>query len=513
MEQIGRFKILGELGRGAMGVVYKAEDQTIGRVVALKSIRLQDLTDESERARLRDRLMREARSAGMLSHPGIITIYDTLEEGDCAYIVMECVNGPTFEKMLDTGISADQLLDILRQTAVALDYAHAQGIVHRDIKPGNIMVNETGRAKIADFGVARIMSQQLTQSGAILGTPNYMAPEQIQGLPVDGRADQFALTVIAFEALTGERPFSGDTIATLLFKITREEPSPASLLNSSLSPAVDKVLQRGFSKKAPDRFPNCTSMVEALITACRNSPGWAPLRRGIHSSLPTVVKTTPGPEPLPALNRPEPAARRTRYFVMAVLVGILLLAGIAYQFRSVPGSDPIPDAPTTPQEAPAASVDTPAQESPTPAVPAVPAVPTGPVMVPVDAKPDGSRVVADNDPALACTVPCSLTLLPGRHVMVVSHAGYRDIQRAIEVPAESEVNATLELITGVLTLNTTPPGLSVVIDGQEQATKTPLSATLPAGDHRVQVVNGTQRQDFTVQIRDGGITSKTIEWQ
>src|ERR1700693_1845374 len=178
-----------------MGIVYQAQDPPIGRTIAIKSIRLRDLTDETERVRLRERLFREAQSAGILSHPNIVTIYDIAEQDGMAYIVMEFVNGPPLEKMLKVDQTPDKetLLSIFRQTAAALDYAHKKGIVHRDIKPANIMIHEDGTAKITDFGVAKIMSQEMTVAGAMMGTPSYMSPEQVKGDPISGRADQFSL--------------------------------------------------------------------------------------------------------------------------------------------------------------------------------------------------------------------------------------------------------------------------------------------------------------------------------
>src|SRR5262249_36665755 len=160
----------------AMGIVYKAQDPAIGRTIAIKSIRLKELSDESERERLRERLFREAQSAGILSHPGIVTIYDIAEENGMAYIFMEFVNGPPLEKMLATQTpDKETLLSIFRQTAGALDYAHKKGIVHRDIKPANVMIHEDGTAKVTDFGVAKIVSQQMTQAGTMMGTPSYMS--------------------------------------------------------------------------------------------------------------------------------------------------------------------------------------------------------------------------------------------------------------------------------------------------------------------------------------------------
>src|SRR5262244_3021422 len=163
-----------------MGVVYKAQDPAIGRTIAIKSIRLQELSDETERERLRERLFREAQSAGILSHPGIVTIYDIAESDGLAYIFMEFVNGPPLEQLLRSEHTPDKetLISILRQIAAALDFAHKKGIVHRDIKPANVMIHEDGSAKVTDFGVAKIVSQQMTQAGTMMGTPSYMSPEQ-----------------------------------------------------------------------------------------------------------------------------------------------------------------------------------------------------------------------------------------------------------------------------------------------------------------------------------------------
>src|ERR1700689_992204 len=221
-----------------MGVVYQALDPTIGRTIAIKSIRLQDLPDPAERERLRERLVREAQSAGILSHPGIVTIYDIAEEAGMAYIFMEFVSGPPLEKMLLAAQTPDKdpLLSIFRQTAAALDYAHKKGIVHRDIKPANIMIHEDGTAKVTDFGGAKIVSQQMTLAGTMMGTPSYMSPEQVQGTAISGRADQFSLAVIAYEVLTGDKPFSAEYLPTLLYKIVREDPVAPHRLNPTLLP-------------------------------------------------------------------------------------------------------------------------------------------------------------------------------------------------------------------------------------------------------------------------------------
>src|ERR1700681_3632260 len=289
VQQVGRYQIDSELGRGAMGIVYKAQDPAIGRTVAIKSIRLQDLTDETERPRLRERLFREAQSAGMLSHPNIVPIYDIAEQDGMAYIFMEFVNGPPLEKMLKVEQTPDKetLLSIFRQTAAALDYAHKKGIVHRDIKPANIMVHEDGTAKITDFGVAKIMSQQMTLSGTMMGTPSYMSPEQVQSTAITGGADQFSLAVIAYEALTGEKPFAAEYMPTLLYKIVREDPLPPQRLNPTLGPSVETVLRKAMSISANYRDGSCTEFKNALSASCNATKGWTPLPRVVSLNMPS----------------------------------------------------------------------------------------------------------------------------------------------------------------------------------------------------------------------------------
>ena len=317
LRTIGRYKILGELGRGAMGIVYRAQDPNIGREVAIKTIRLSELTDAADRAKLRDRLFREAQSAGVISHPGIVTIYDVAEEGEVAYIAMELVNGPTLERLMHTALpSAAVVLGILGQTGAALDHAHKRGIVHRDVKPANIMVDDQQRARITDFGVARILSHQMTQAGSMVGTPNYMSPEQIQGLPVDGRSDQFSLAVIAYELLTGEKPVAADSIAALAYRIAREQPAAVHRLNSTLDWPVDTVIQRALAKESSGRYATCVEFTTALENACRACKKWTPLAAGRANDMATVGGATAPrqaapappktPPPLPA---PKPAAK------------------------------------------------------------------------------------------------------------------------------------------------------------------------------------------------------------
>jgi len=295
MQQIGRYEIERELGRGAMGIVYLARDSRLGRAVALKTIRLSDFADPDKLKRLRERLIREAQSAGSLTHENIVTIYDVDELDDISYISMEFVEGDSLERMLEQRreLSRESVLSLLRQIAGGLDFAHSRGIVHRDVKPANIMVTRLGRAKITDFGVAKITyANSMTQGGTMLGTPDYMSPEQVEGIRVDGRADQFSLAVIAFELLTGEKPFAADSRATLLYRIAYEPAPDACLLNPTLSAEIGAVLAKAMAKKAEDRFSTCMGFVDALTDACRLAEGWHALPRGLSQTLPTAYEVT-----------------------------------------------------------------------------------------------------------------------------------------------------------------------------------------------------------------------------
>ncbi len=288
--------MLEELGRGAMGVVYKARDPAIGRTVAVKTIRLSDVADGAGQQRVRDKLLREAHSAGMLSHPNIVTIHDILEQGHVAFIVMEHVQGLSLEEMLRTQRLPDagELLRILKQVAEALDYAHRKGIVHRDIKPANIILSDTAPgieriAKITDFGVAKIASLEATQTDAMIGTPNYMSPEQIQGRTVDGRSDQFSLGVVVYELLCGEKPFEAESFTALLYRICNQDPRPVESLNPLLSETVGKVMRRVLAKEPVDRFDSCSNFIGALSIALGDCPDWTPVARSLAVPVATAI--------------------------------------------------------------------------------------------------------------------------------------------------------------------------------------------------------------------------------
>src|SRR5215472_10171803 len=259
LQQLGRYEILAELGRGAMGAVFRARDPKIDRTVAIKTISVPSASAQ-DTEHFRQRFFREAQAAGRLSHPGIVTIYDVGEDehSHTPFIVMECVPGESLEALVGSKPSGllphATALELIKHVAEALDYAHGQAIVHRDIKPANILVTETGQPKIADFGIAKVSLAEITLPGHVVGTPAYMSPEQLNGKPVDGRSDLFSLGVIAYWLLTGEKPFTGESITEISLQVVTKDPKPPTAVNSSLSADADYVLNRALAKDPAKRY-------------------------------------------------------------------------------------------------------------------------------------------------------------------------------------------------------------------------------------------------------------------
>ncbi len=266
LKKLGRYQVTSVLGRGAMGQVYKGIDPAINRPVALKTIRLDFLSDPAEMAELKERLHREAHAAGKLSHPNIVTIYDVGSEGDLQYIAMECLEGRTLESMIKrkTKFNYRIIAQIIVQICAALDYAHQQGIVHRDIKPANIMILSDYRVKVMDFGIARVDSNSMTKTGIAMGTPNYIAPEQLKGQNVDARADLFSLGVVMYEMLLGKRPFKGENITSLIYSIINHEPEKPSTVNPQTPILFDHIIGRALKKKPQERYQRATELVSDL---------------------------------------------------------------------------------------------------------------------------------------------------------------------------------------------------------------------------------------------------------
>ncbi|MGA2629667.1 MAG: serine/threonine-protein kinase [Terriglobia bacterium] len=325
MKKFGRYEVVEELGRGAMGVVYKASDPTIGRMVAIKVLSLDDRPEEGGPSS-REIFMREARAAGRLSHPGIVTIHDALEDEatKSSYIVMEYIPGQTLEKILFSTprIGAEKTLEIIRQVAEGLEYAHRNQIIHRDLKPANIILTEDGRAKITDFGIAKIAAQGVMRTVAVMGTPAYMSPEQVAGGEIDARADIFSMGILLYLMLVGEKPFMGDT-AAVMFKIVYEDPVLPSKVNPLLTPALDYLVLRCLAKDRVKRYSSAREFLDDLDDVRQGRPLRSQARvpasevhtaeRTMAASLPlismvsgsvstpaTTPPTAPGPEPVPA---------------------------------------------------------------------------------------------------------------------------------------------------------------------------------------------------------------------
>ena len=311
IDSIGKFEIRREIGRGAMGVVYEGYDPAIKRVVALKTIRSDQLTG-GDPAAVIARFRREAQAAGRLNHPNIVAIYDFGEDNGVWYIAMEYVQGRELKECFETNerFRMPDIVRIMTQILNALDYSHRQGVIHRDIKPANIFLLPDGSVKVADFGIAHIDSSSLTQVGTVMGTPSYMSPEQIMGLPVDGRSDLFSAGVILYQFLTGERPFSGSATTTMQ-KVLKEEPLPPTTLNVQLPAAMDAVVRKALAKRADERFQTAQEFADALRGAAPTAAASAmaiPATATPTTVLPDVAATPAGHADPTIITAPMPPA-------------------------------------------------------------------------------------------------------------------------------------------------------------------------------------------------------------
>jgi len=371
-KQFGRYEILCELGRGAMGVVYKARDPQIDRLVALKTVSLWGQEPEEEKE-FRLRFMNEAQAAGRLHHSGIVSVFDVGEEPENhdPFIVLEYVAGESLSRVLarEKKLPVDQALKLAEEIADALDYAHAQGVIHRDVKPANILITQEGHAKIADFGIAKLNLAHFTIPGRVLGTPAYMAPEQLSGEAVDGRSDLFSLGVILYAMVTGHSPFQGNSATTVCFKVANREPIAASALDMTLPPQLDAVISRAMAKDPKERYqrgadfaddlrilqesykavPTTTSRIRSTGTGTRSA---LTAQKG---SIPTAVEAS-RPGALPSLLRN--ARGRDVMLGGLALVLLAIVAGQAKFSASTPktdlaGSGVAPNALRSPTTAPA----------------------------------------------------------------------------------------------------------------------------------------------------------------
>ncbi len=273
---LGRYQIDKELGKGAMGVVYLGKDPKIGRVVAIKTMALAQEFEADELTEVKERFFREAETAGRLSHPHIVTIYDAGEEHDLCYIAMELLKGGDLVPFTKQGalLPQDRVVSIVARVAEALGYAHRQGVVHRDVKPANVMYYlDTDAVKVTDFGIARLTDSSKTKTGMVLGTPSYMSPEQLAGKKIEGRSDLFSLAVSLYQLLCGRLPFEGESMAQLMFKISSEPPTDILTVNPAVPPGLVAFLARALSKNPDERFQTGEEFAQALRAAAGGGPG------------------------------------------------------------------------------------------------------------------------------------------------------------------------------------------------------------------------------------------------
>jgi serine/threonine-protein kinase len=492
-QNLGRYELLSELGHGAMGTVYKANDPLIDRTVAIKTINFR--LSEKEYAGFRERFFREAKSAGRLNHPNIVTIYDAGEWDHTAYIAMELLEGRDLRDIISSGesLSLDRIADIIAQAADGLAYAHRHGIVHRDVKPANIMVLHNGQVKITDFGIAKIPAGEQTQTGTILGSPKYMSPEQILGQPVDGRSDIFALGAVLYELLNREPAFGGENVSTLMYRILHEPPRPLETRRPDIPAAFSYILDRALAKKAEDRYQSAEEMAQDIRNYARLEPppDWKPCPVVLPNDTPlditvpighgdqdTTLLTLSGFEPrmettipLPATRKKTPvkaAPRRLSYLALAGAAAIA--AGIWLMSGNRPETRP-----------------TPAGSSPT-AVFAPPALPAPTDEAPPGEKSESSRKVADAVP------------LEGRPA-----------PKPAGQPADSpRPRAAGAAPTAILAFAITPWG-EVYVDGEKKGVSPPLSRLkVPPGRHQVEIRN-TTFPPYTVQVEARAETSVKIK--
>ena len=317
----GRYKVLAKVGGGGMADVWLAEDSHLQRRIALKVLHARFAQDREFVMRFR----REAESAAGLQHPNIVSVYDRGEWEGTYYIAMQYIEGPTLKQLIDSGITVEQGVAVIRQVLQAAGYAHRQGIVHRDLKPQNVIVDAEGKAVVTDFGIARAGVSEITQTGSVMGTPHYLSPEQAQGFEVTAVSDLYSVGVMLYEALTGRVPFEGESAVAVAMKQVSQMPQRPSSIQPRVSPALDAVVMRALEKDPGQRFQSADAFIAALDQAMRD-PGGAGRGTTSFAALPPVVAV-----PVEEQEDPEAARKRRRnWWILAALVAILIgaLVGI-----------------------------------------------------------------------------------------------------------------------------------------------------------------------------------------
>jgi serine/threonine-protein kinase len=298
-QRVGKYRIDELLGRGAFGIVYKGHDELIDRVVAIKTLRPEVLADLNENAEVLKRFGAEVRSAGRCLHPNIVTVFDYVEEDGAPYIIMEYVPAGTLDNVIKSGVQLPirQIRVIMEQLLLALDHAHAKGVIHRDVKPSNILCHTAGSIKVADFGTARIDSLELTRSGLLgpIGTPYYTAPERFLGRSANARGDVYSAGIVLYQLLTGQRPFTASDIHDLMNQVINQLPPSVLSRRPDLSDSLDEVVQRALARNPEDRYPSALAFLEALNTAIdARAADRPPLDLTVCSTAPPKIQEQDG---------------------------------------------------------------------------------------------------------------------------------------------------------------------------------------------------------------------------
>jgi len=362
LTKAGRYEITGEVGRGAMGVVYRANDPFIGRTVAVKTLQLSEQGTGLTREELLNRFQTEARAAGLLTHPNIVVVYDAGEEEGLFFITMELVEGKSLQALLDSGqlFPLPRVFRIIEQACSALQFAHDRNIVHRDIKPANLMLTPDDIVKVTDFGTAKILQfGTVNQTAHVMGTPSYMSPEQVKGKVVDGRSDIFSLGVLLYEMVTGEKPFPGQNITTVIYKIVNEEPVAPRQLDPSIHPGLNAIILKALAKEPSLRYQHCRDLMDDLrnyrsLSVVENPSATLPLGIGsphshaatqlldsqVDASSHSLNSRAGGPSQTPMIRRtgtlqaaaPEP---RRKNPLATVLAAVFLLGVIVFGAQKI----------------------------------------------------------------------------------------------------------------------------------------------------------------------------------
>lgn len=504
--KFGRYNVKKVLGQGAMGLVYLADDPVISRQVAIKVIKAPPGENTEE---LLARFDREFRSAGTLSHPNVVTVYDVGQQDDSHFIALEYVHGQSLEETLGSirVLPLERVSDCITQICSALDYAHERGIVHRDVKPANILINAAGQPKITDFGIAKFVGgTSVTQSHNIIGTPTYMSPEQAQGSPVTGASDQFAVGVMLYRMLTGERPFIGENQTTVMYRIVHEQPIPTNKLNPRISPALNDVVMKALAKDPSQRYPSCNALAEAVNNAIAHASTDATVVAGAAGLA--IIPSEPSTSSTTATSR-APVVRPWRMILGGSAALGLVATGLWLMGGS--GSDP-----SIPQESEVVGSDI--NESDMPPLEALNR------RISVESNPTGAAIWLDGTDLTTLT-PAEIDIegRPGRIVRLeLRRAGIVTAETTLTLgpqtpdrwaPEETISPDSVETVPARYQIATGPPGAQVMLNGERLESVTPVFAELsPDTSYSIRTeLDGYEAAGWAFTLDDLNDTQRTSQ--